>query len=115
MTFTNRIREIRAQRGLSQKQLAALLNVSQGAVHYWETGLRDVSIDLLRDIADALECEAWELLPKDMQPRAIFYCGALSDLNQLLEEEDGHKTTKTGEGYITVTTCRNDRNKPRLH
>lgn len=111
----NRIKELRKLRGLTQEQLALLVGCNQGVIQKIEKGITKLNIDWMRCLADALECEAWELLPKDMQPRAVFYCGALSDLNQLLEEEDGHKTTKTSERYITVTTCRNDRIKPRLH
>lgn len=111
----NRIKELRQLRKMTQLELAEKIGVSQVQIGRLEKGERGLDIDDLPLFADALECEAWELLPKDMQPRAIFYCGALSDLNQLLEEEDRHKTTKTSERYITVTTCRNDRIKPRLH
>lgn len=38
MEFKDRLRELRTARGLSQMQLAKMLNISQSAVAKWELG-----------------------------------------------------------------------------
>ena len=64
----NRIKEIRKEKGITQAQLAKLLGVTQGAIQFWENGEREPTLKTLKDIAKVLNCEAWELLPLDMQP-----------------------------------------------
>ncbi len=64
----NCIKEIRKKRKLTQTQLAKLLGVSQGAIQMLETGQRGLDLDWINKIAKALNCEPWELLPKEMQP-----------------------------------------------
>lgn len=48
----NRIKELRKEKGLKQTELAAILNVTQGALSSWETGRYDIGNDDLRKIAD---------------------------------------------------------------
>lgn len=38
MEFKDRLRELRTARGLSQMQLAKMLNISQSAIAKWELG-----------------------------------------------------------------------------
>ena len=38
--FIERLKELRAQKGLSQAQLAKATGLSQSAITYWETGKR---------------------------------------------------------------------------
>ena len=45
--FGERLRELRAGRGLTQKQLAAILNVSGNTVHAWETDKQEPSMAVL--------------------------------------------------------------------
>ena len=47
-----RLIELRKQAGLSQKQLASILNYSQNMVSQWENGTRDPSTETLKCIAD---------------------------------------------------------------
>jgi transcriptional regulator with XRE-family HTH domain len=49
-----RIRERRAVRGLSQRQLGELIGVTSQQAHHYETGARGVSAALLYEIARAL-------------------------------------------------------------
>lgn len=49
------IRDARKQRGLTQNQLAELLNTSQSAVHRIEVGNQNLSLEYINRIADALE------------------------------------------------------------
>lgn len=64
----NNIKEIRKKRGMTQVQLAKILGVSQGAIQMVESGQRSLDLDWMNKIAKALDCEPWELLPKEMQP-----------------------------------------------
>lgn len=47
-----RLTELRKQAGLSQKQLASILNYSQNMVSQWENGTRDPSTETLKALAD---------------------------------------------------------------
>ncbi len=49
------IRDARKQRGMTQQQLAQVLNTSQSAVHRIEAGNQNLSLDMINKIADALE------------------------------------------------------------
>jgi transcriptional regulator with XRE-family HTH domain len=58
-----RMREARAQAGLTQEDLAGRLGFTQTAVSYWEAGKRDPGVaDLLR-VAEALAVPPASLLP----------------------------------------------------
>ena len=47
----NRLKEIREDKDLSQKDIAKILNVSQVAYSYYEIGKRQIPIDLLKKLA----------------------------------------------------------------
>jgi len=56
----------RAERGLSQRELAGLVGTTQSAIARLESGGRPPRIDTLLRIADALACDlSLELLPRD--------------------------------------------------
>ncbi len=61
----DRVREARARRGMSRKQLAADSGVSERYLAQLETGQGNVSILLLRQIASALGLPLTELLAED--------------------------------------------------
>lgn len=46
-----RLRELREQKGISQQNLADILNVSQQSIYKYENGLTEPSISILKDIA----------------------------------------------------------------
>jgi DNA-binding XRE family transcriptional regulator len=59
----------RAERGLSQRELAHLVGTTQSAIARLESGGRPPRIDTLLRIADALECELHvELRPRRASP-----------------------------------------------
>ena len=49
------IRDARKQRGLTQNQLAEVLNTSQSAIHRIEAGNQNLSLDMINRIAEALD------------------------------------------------------------
>ncbi len=60
--MANFIRNNRKQKGLTQKQLAEKLNVTDKAVSKWERGLGSPDISILLELADALDVSVKELL-----------------------------------------------------
>lgn len=52
--LAEQLKRVRNEKGLSQKALAKLLNVTQPAVAKWESGTREPSLDDLIRIADIL-------------------------------------------------------------
>ena len=57
-----RIKEVREEKGLTQRKLAKMINVSQAAIANWERGYRKVSLENLYKIASALKVSIYELL-----------------------------------------------------
>lgn len=56
------IKNFREQKGISQSELAEILNVTRQAVSNWETGKTQPDIDTLHKIADILEVSIDELI-----------------------------------------------------
>lgn len=57
-----RMRKYREEKGLSQKQLADMINVSNARVSNWEQGINRPDADILADICRALNVSPSELL-----------------------------------------------------
>ena len=64
-----KISECRKQKGMTQKELAELLNITDKAVSKWERGLNFPDIALLEQLADALQISVTELLGIENTPR----------------------------------------------
>ena len=60
--LSNRIYELRTQKGLSQKELGAILGVSNKAVSKWETGTAIPKTETLIKLAEVFEISTEELL-----------------------------------------------------
>ena len=56
------LRVSRLQRGLSQEELAHLARIDRTYVSSLERGVYGATIDMVDKLAQALGCEAWELL-----------------------------------------------------
>lgn len=63
------IKIMRKKRNMTQIELAKAVGVTQGAIQKLETGENDLTLKMMRKIAFVLNCEPWELLPTDMQPK----------------------------------------------
>lgn len=61
----NRIKELRKKKGLSQKELSALLFVNQTAVSQWERGVTTPNSNLLVRLSDLFGVSIDYLLGKD--------------------------------------------------
>ena len=60
--FGIRLKELRTRKGLSQRQLAEMMSVSNAAIANWEVGKRLPDLTMLSRLADCLEAEPWVLL-----------------------------------------------------
>ena len=63
----NRIKAILAEQGKSNKELAALLDLSERTVSRWSTNSRQPSVEMLFEIAKVLKVEVRELLVASMK------------------------------------------------
>lgn len=63
------IAAIRKDMGLSQEQLAEILNLSQSALAHYETGIRRIPLPMLTMIAHALGVHIDDLIPDDTVKR----------------------------------------------
>ena len=62
------IRELRTERGMTQRELAQQLHVTDRAVSKWERGLCAPDLSLLEPLAEALGCSIPELIAGQRMP-----------------------------------------------
>jgi transcriptional regulator with XRE-family HTH domain len=65
----HRLKEIRIERGLSQRELAKKTGLSQSYITAIERNVRDMDLRLIELFAKALNCKPYELLPVEWQPQ----------------------------------------------
>lgn len=63
--FKTRVKEARKRKGLTQKQLAAYLNLSANAICEWEKGRSEPNFDTLKKIADYFDVSVDYLLGRE--------------------------------------------------
>ncbi len=66
-----RIRKYREKSGLSQKELAELINVSNSRISNWEQGINRPDADILADLCRALNVSPSELLDVRLAPEDL--------------------------------------------
>lgn len=66
MTIGERIRAVRQQKGMTQKQVADACNMADSAIRKYESGIQTPKIETLQRIADALGVTASSLRPPDL-------------------------------------------------
>jgi putative transcriptional regulator len=64
----NRVKDLRAEQGLTQKQLAASVGTSQQQIQRIESGLQTVRFDLAMRICEALKAKAADVFPEVKVP-----------------------------------------------
>ena len=57
-----KVKEMRERAGLTQKQLAEALGVTQQSIYYYESGDRDIKASVLIDMSKVLNCTVSDLL-----------------------------------------------------
>ena len=68
---SNRLRELRKKKGLTQVELAERLGVTQTAIYKLETGASDLDTKWMERLSKILNVRPYELLPKEWQPQEI--------------------------------------------
>ena len=94
------ITELRKEKGLTQKQLADALNVTDKAVSKWERGLSFPDISMLEPISELLGVSIMEILAGERQTGdGTLTCEEAQDLIQasveLSDEEIRHKKERS--------------------
>lgn len=96
--FNERLKEARNRKGLSQKQLAKLLHMSQQAVARWEIGTSSPDPDMLRQISLVLEVSADYLLGNTNIPKLDIdlysASSALIQIEKILKDASISQTEK---------------------
>ncbi|MCI8667321.1 MAG: helix-turn-helix transcriptional regulator [Dorea sp.] len=64
-----RIKDLREDSDISQKQLADVLGISQRAYSHYENGTRKIPLDILLSLADYYNCSADYLLGRTKKKR----------------------------------------------
>ena len=62
MDFKTRLRELRLEKGLSQKQLGELIGATYSAISFWETGVNEPKISYVIALCKFFEVSADYLL-----------------------------------------------------
>lgn len=70
MTTGERIRNARKKAGLTQRELAEKLKISEQGISQWETGARNPKLGTIKEIADALDVPFKLLLSEDKEERS---------------------------------------------
>ena len=79
MSTGKNIKAIRKQKGLTQKQLAQKLNVTQSAISDFESDRTNIRMSTLRKIADALDVNVIELYDAPAMIKAALVSQSLID------------------------------------
>ena len=87
------ITELRKEKGLTQKQLADALNVTDKAVSKWERGLSFPDVSMLEPLSELLGVSIMEILAGERQPKD----GTLTreEAQELSDEEIRHKKERS--------------------
>lgn len=62
-----RIKDLREDKDLTQTELAAVLNISQRTLSHYESGTRDIPVEILIRVADYFQCSTDFLLERTDQ------------------------------------------------
>ena len=102
MGFSNKLYELRKQRGLSQEELAGRLNVTRQTVSKWELGDSSPDMEKLMAISDLFGVSLDELVmdkaPEPAPPQATTTAGAeiYTDIKEHVFTEGNRKRAKKG-------------------
>ncbi|RZI39058.1 XRE family transcriptional regulator, partial [Herbaspirillum sp. HC18] len=67
----NRILELRRERGLSQEELGFQIGVSKMQISGMERGKRELTLTMMRKLADALGVDTVDILGRSDNPMAL--------------------------------------------
>lgn len=93
----------RKRKGLTQDDVAEMLNIGNEAVSRIERGLRKPNIERLMEFATIFECDLTELLT-EASPRATDQAGRIQDLLEPLSADDRQLLVETLERFAKRLT-----------
>ena len=70
ITVGKRIAELRKEKGMTQKELAKMLHITDGAVSKWERGINFPDLSMIENIAGALDADVISLLGLDEKSKS---------------------------------------------
>lgn len=100
--FGQRIRDLREAKGWSQEALAAAAGVHRTHVSLIENAKREVQLDTVEKLADALEVAARDLFPTDALPARKVHRAGREELERLLPYLREYQALATAHGIDDV-------------
>mgnify|MGYP000480569249 CR=1 FL=1 len=67
VSFGQRVRELRKNKGLSQEAMAALASVDRSYMGHIERGEKNITLTKIYQISDALEIDVADLFPRPVE------------------------------------------------
>lgn len=96
----NLILGLRKEKGLTQKQLADAINISDKTISKWERGLGCPDVSLLHELSDALSVNIEKMLSGDLNPNNADG-GNIKRIRFYVCPDCGNIITSTGEAEIS--------------
>ena len=87
LMFAQKLKRLRADKGINQIQLSEKMGVTQGTVGKWETNKRTPDVEMLRKISDYFEVPVDYLISDDEAPELLLLYRQLSCRSGLSEED----------------------------
>ena len=87
MGLQEKIKELRSNKGISQKKLADAIGVAQSSINYWEKGQRTPSVAAAQKLADYFNITLDELYDIDNIPESVNTLAAHFYGDEYTEEE----------------------------
>lgn len=103
MAFSDKLFQLRREKGFSQENLADMLNVSRQSVSKWEAGMAMPEIDKLVSIADIFKVSVDSLLREDVPPETGAPSQADSAVVEELKEIKGYLRRQGPYEYVSKT------------
>lgn len=92
-----RIKQLREEKGISQRALAQKIGASAKAVNFWESGKVEPSAKFICALADVFECTCDYLLGRSDDLGNVNVMRGLSDTEKLLLELNSRLTPRQSE------------------
>ncbi|QHI71633.1 helix-turn-helix domain-containing protein [Aminipila terrae] len=93
------ILSLRKEKGMTQKQLADVMNISDKAISKWERGMGCPDVSLLRELSKVLEVNIEKILLGNLEPNDADG-GNMKKLKFYVCPNCGNILTATGEGEV---------------
>jgi len=91
---------LRKEKGMTQKQLADAMNISDKAISKWERGLGCPDVSLLRELSEVLNVDIEKILLGDLEPNNADG-GNMRKLKFYMCPNCGNTLTSTGESDVS--------------